>query len=61
MYVYVYAGYGLNKIAHIASLNYYNFSFVVQPGAWLVHRPHEDTAVRNVVLPLCISIHTVIY
>ena len=42
-------GYGLNKIAHIASLNYYNYSFAVSPNAWLIHRPHEDTAVRKVV------------
>ena len=40
-------GYGLNKIAHVATLNYYNFSFMVLPGAWLVHRPHEDTAVSQ--------------
>lgn len=45
-------GYGLNKIAHVASLNYYNYSFVVLPHAWLVHRPHEDTAVGGVVLRL---------
>lgn len=38
-------GYGLNKIAHVASLNYYNYTFIVYPTAWLVHRPHEDTAV----------------
>lgn len=42
-------GYGLNKIAHVASLNYYNYSFVVLPHAWLVHRPHEDTAVGAVL------------
>jgi len=42
-------GYGLNKIVHVASLNYYGFTFQVHPGAWLVHRPHEDTKVRKVV------------
>ncbi|KAG1660376.1 hypothetical protein FOA52_012669 [Chlamydomonas sp. UWO 241] len=42
-------GYGLNKIAHVASLNYYGYTFVVYAGAWLVHRPHEDTAVRKMV------------
>lgn len=42
-------GYGLNKIAHVASLNYFNYSFEVSPVAWLIHRPHEDTAVRKVV------------
>ncbi|GFH15330.1 uncharacterized protein HaLaN_11537 [Haematococcus lacustris] len=42
-------GYGLNKIVHVASLNFYNVTFQVHPNAWLVHRPHEDTAVRKVV------------
>jgi hypothetical protein len=45
----LFRGYGLNKIAHVASLNYYNYSFFVHPAAWLIHRPHEDTAVRKVV------------
>ncbi|GAX84389.1 hypothetical protein CEUSTIGMA_g11811.t1 [Chlamydomonas eustigma] len=42
-------GYGLNKIAHVASLNYFNFTFLVHPDFWIIHRPHEDTAVRKVV------------
>jgi hypothetical protein len=43
----LFRGYGLNKIAHVATLNYFNYSFVINHAAWLVHRPHEDTAVRG--------------
>eukprot|EP00798_Chlamydomonas_sp_ICE-L_P016344 gene16344-22539_t len=42
-------GYGMNKIAHVASLNLYNFTFIVNYNAWIVHRPHADTSVRKVV------------
>jgi len=42
-------GYGLNKIAHVASLNYYGYTFVVNSKVWLVHRPHSDTPVRKMV------------
>ena len=42
-------GYGLNKIVHVASLNFYGYSFVVHPRAWLCHRPHEDTKARKTV------------
>ena len=38
-------GYGMNKIAHVASLNLYNFTFLVYHAAWIVHRPHSDTNV----------------
>ena len=48
-----FSGYGLNKIAHVASLNYFNYTFKVHPGAWLIHRPHEDTAVSTSILPGC--------
>lgn len=40
-------GYGMNKIVLIASLNFYNFTFWVHPGAWIVHNPHADTDVRK--------------
>lgn len=42
-------GYGMNKIILIASLNFYNYTFWVNPNAWLVHLPHPDTEVRSVV------------
>lgn len=45
-----YKGYGLNKIVHVASLNYYGFNFRVHPNAWIVHRPHADTQVRRAVI-----------
>lgn len=43
-------GYGFNKVVHIASLRYHNFSFWGHPAAWLVHRPHPDTRVRQLVV-----------
>lgn len=39
-------GYGQNKIVHLEALNASGHSFVVEPGAWLVHRPHAPTRVK---------------
>lgn len=36
-------GYGRNKIVFAAALNSSDFSFVVDDGSFVIHRPHEAT------------------
>jgi hypothetical protein len=33
----------MNKIILVASLNFYNFTFWIEPASWIVHNPHAAT------------------